>query len=129
MKKNITPFYCIIEDFNAQKFGPYDVMPYFMRTWEYDKSHKHLRERLPKSYAELRNWIEGKSRYMYWARCEYEIVLHGWPDTDTHEKWDIHQQIMMNIDLLVRIFAENIDFDKYLEKLETLKNSENKTDK
>ena len=45
---------------------------------------------------------------MWWARCEYEIIICGWPNTDTQEKWDIHRQVMMNIDIITRILMENI---------------------
>ena len=115
MKKNHTPFNCIIYDPNGKEFEPYDVMPYFIREWEnIKKNAKPYSEDKycgrPQNMTELKSWLEGKSMYMFWSRCEYEIILADWPNTGTTRKVDIHQQIKMNFDLIVRIFAENINF-------------------
>lgn len=45
---------------------------------------------------------------MWWSRCEYEIILCGWPNSDTKEKQDIYKQIRMNIDIITRLLIENI---------------------
>lgn len=94
-------FYVIWQDFNAREFKPYDVMPYFID--EYNES-----ENKPKTYDEFKEFIKNKSRYRYWSRCQYEIILCGWPNTDTQKKWDIHKQVMMNIDIVTKILMENI---------------------
>jgi hypothetical protein len=116
MKRQVTPFKVINQNFNQRAFEAYDVMPYFMNAWRYDATHKHTKDKMPKDLKELRKWVEDKSRYMYWARCEYEIIICGWPNEDTKAKWDIHKQLMMNLDLLVRIIAENVEFDKFIAK-------------
>ena len=106
-KKTMTPFNVIYQDFNTRKFEAYDIMPYFIRSWEgLTKSKKDE----IKTLENLKNWFIKESMYMFWARCQYEVVLQGWPNTDDTKKIDIHWQIMMNIDLIVRIFAENIKF-------------------
>lgn len=95
-------FNVIWQDFNRRIFEPYDVMPYFIQ--EYQDS-----EEKPQTFDEFKEFIEQKSVYMFWSRCEYEIVLCGWPNTDTQEKWDIHQQIMMNIDIVTETLMDNIN--------------------
>lgn len=95
-------FYVIWQDFNAKEFEPYDIMPYFVR--EYNES-----ENKPQTFDEFKEFVKNKSRYMYWSRCQYEIIICGWPNTDTQEKWDIHKQIMMNIDLVVETLIENVN--------------------
>lgn len=94
-------FNVIWQDFNCQKFEPYDVMPYFVD--EYNKA-----EIKPKTFNEFIEFIKDRALYMYWARCEYEIVICGWPNTDTCEKWDIYRQIMINIDIITDILMENV---------------------
>lgn len=47
---------------------------------------------------------------MYWSRREYEVILAGWPNTDNQKKIDIYDQIVMNLDTVVEIFAQNIKF-------------------
>jgi hypothetical protein len=45
---------------------------------------------------------------MYWARCEYEVLLQDWPCQKTTKKIDIYWQILNNIDLVVRLLMENV---------------------
>lgn len=94
-------FNVIWQDFNKRIFEPYDVMPYFVR--EYQESKKK-----PETFDEFKEFVKRKSQYMYWSRCEYEIIICGWPNTDTHQKWDIHKQIMMNLDLVTEILMINV---------------------
>ena len=46
--------------------------------------------------------------YMYWSRCEYEIILLDWPNQKANKKIDVHWQIMNNIDLVTNILMENV---------------------
>ena len=36
--------------------------------------------------------------YYFWARCEYEVVISGWPPahSDVDKKVDIYEQLMLN---------------------------------
>lgn len=94
-------FNVIRQDFNRKKFEPYDVMPYFVD--EYNKAKTK-----PKTFNEFAGFIKDKAIYMYWSRCEYEIVICGWPNTDTQEKWDAYSQIMINIGVVTNILMENV---------------------
>lgn len=97
----IKSFNVIYQNFNAQKFEPYDVMPYLVD--EYNKAKSK-----PTTFEEFKEFVKSKSMYMYWARCEYEIIIAGWPNKETQEKWDIHRQIMMNIDIVTRLVMESV---------------------
>lgn len=93
-------FNVIWYNFNAKVFEPYDVMPYFVNRYnEVDTK--------PKTYSEFYNFIKKESMYMFHTRCQYEIVLSNWPGQDVSEKWDIHKQIMMNIDIITKILMDN----------------------
>lgn len=72
--KEPIPFYVLNEDINTHKFEAYDVIPYFVREY-YDTTQS----KRPKTFDEFRKFVEGKSLYRYWARCEYEILLGSWP--------------------------------------------------
>lgn len=95
-------FNVIWQDFNARKFEAYDVMPYFID--EYNKAKEK-----PKTFDEFKEFIKRKSQYMYWTRCQYEVIICGWPNFDTQEKWDIHKQLMMNIDIITDILMKNVN--------------------
>ena len=91
-------FNVIVYDFNTKKFVPYNVFTYLEREYkEYPPKDK--------SKASLKTWILEKSRYMFWSRCEYEIVLTPWPPNEKiSEKIDVFEQIEMNIDVITDMF-------------------------
>lgn len=96
LKKKTKSFNVIIE--RNGEFIPYDIMPYFVST--YNKTNPSDR---PKTYEEFREFVDKEAKYMYWSRCEYEIILSSWPGERDKEKWDIYKQIMMNHDLVTEI--------------------------
>jgi hypothetical protein len=94
-------FNVIIYNVNTHKMEEYDIFPYFMSVYK----NKKKKDR-PKTFEEFKKFIESESLYQFWGRCEYEIVLTDWPNGGISEKWDIHKQIMMNIDLITKLFME-----------------------
>ena len=64
-------------NFSTKKVEYYDVLPYFRDCWK-DKCYKDEVKAI-KSFYQLKEWIIGKSRYMYWARCQYEFLIASWP--------------------------------------------------
>ena len=99
-------FNVIIYDPNLRKFVEYDIMSYLIRTYTEKKERK---ETLPKTFDEFKNFVKSESQYQFWARCEYEIILIDWPCQEKHEKWDVYKQIMMNLDIVTKVFMENIN--------------------
>lgn len=114
-------FYVLTWDFNSDHLTHYDVLPYFRRCYaERKKRSKGKRIQkiiaedpkmkkyygVPETRAELREFIESESRYTYWARCEYEMIIHGWPVRKNDYKIDAHEQVMMNIDVIVDMLAK-----------------------
>lgn len=93
----------IVYDFNSNQFKSYDVLEYFID--EYNKIKKSKR---PKTFDDIKNFIKGKSLYQFWSRCQYEIILSDWPNNSFNKKIDVHYQIMMNIDIVTKLFMENI---------------------
>lgn len=103
MKKNIKSFNVINFEFNSSKFEAYDVMPYFVRCYLSEKKDKR-----PVTFDEFKEFVKSNSMHMYWARCEYEVVLSDWPNQKIRKKIDVHWQIMNNIDLVTEILMENV---------------------
>ena len=124
-------FNVIIYNFNAQKFKAYDVIPYLVRTYNdrveryheillesaQTKSQKEADEykgaleywKIPKTFEEFKDFVKKESQYQFWARCEYEIILVDWPCQRHEEKWDVYDQIMMNLDIITKLLMESID--------------------
>lgn len=64
-------------NFSTKKVEYYDVLPYFRDCWN-NKCYKNEVKTI-KSFDQLKEWIICKSRYMYWARCQYEFLIASWP--------------------------------------------------
>ena len=64
-------------NFSTKKVEYYDVLPYFRDCWK-DKCYKDEVKAI-KSFDQLKKWIIGKSRYIYWTRCQYEFLIASWP--------------------------------------------------
>lgn len=101
--KKIIPFYVISESINEQTFAPYDVMPYLVGCYKETKKDKR-----PVTFDEFKEFVKNNSMYMYWSRCEYELVLKPWVGRIREKKVDVHWQLMMNIDLVTEILMRNV---------------------
>ena len=94
-------FYVIWWDFNKSEPEPYDIIPYLLECFDKAKDKPH-------THDEFCEFIKKKSMYMWWSRCEYEIIISNWPSQDKKKKWDIHKQVMMNIEIITNILMEEV---------------------
>ena len=94
-------FNVIIYDPNGKKFVSYNIIPYFIEC--YKERAKPL-----KTFKEFKDFIIKEARYQFWARCQYEIILSDWPCQQHEEKWDVYNQIMMNINVITKLVMESI---------------------
>lgn len=121
-------------DFNAKKFEAYDVIPYFVRSYNeqiarYNTAKSGLETaktkleikiaksnldywKVPVTFDEFKQFVKDRAQYQFWSRCEYEIILVDWPCQKTEEKWDVYDQIMMNLDVVTRLVVESITNDE-----------------
>lgn len=82
-------WYVFIENPNAKKFEEYNCL----KGWE---------ERIIEEYKKTKNKKEFLKRLdlilmsRYWSRCEYEMILVGWPNDEIKRKIDIYEQIKLN---------------------------------
>ena len=116
-------FNVIIWDINSKKFKTYNIMPYLEECYKKEKNK-------PKTFEEFKEFIKREAQYRWWSRCEYEIILSPWPyitspserydkkGEDDVEAWkehwkkhldecqkiDIYDQIMMNLDIITKLF-------------------------
>lgn len=108
IKRNIIPFFVINENVNSKSFEPYDVMPYLVNCYnDAKKRNEH-----PKTVDEFEDFIKNSSMYMYWSRCQYEVVLKSWPCGDHEKKIDVHWQIMMNLGIVTEVLMKNVGLIK-----------------
>lgn len=96
-------FNVLIWNFNTQTIEEYNVIPYFVRKWKEEKDKSKF-----KSFDDIKEFVRSKSLYQFWSRCEYEMIVKGWPITKREIKLDVHEQIMMNLDLVTQVFINTI---------------------
>ena len=113
-----TKFNVLTWDFNRDKLEHYDVLPYFRGVYN-DRKKKMKGKRIqkilaenpdmkkyyavPETLEEMKEFVINEGRYMFWARCEWEMICHGWPVQKNDYKIDVYEQIEMNIDVIVEI--------------------------
>ena len=110
IKRKLIPFFVINEKINASIFEPYDVMPYLVECYKDAKKKK----KQPQTVEEFEDFIKKNSMYMYWGRCQYEVVLKSWPCGDNEKKIDVHWQIMMNLSIVTEVLMKNVGLLKCL---------------
>lgn len=96
-------FFVLSWDFNKKKVEYYDVLPYFID--EYNEGTL-LHGKILKTFNDYKMFIIRASKYQFWSRCQYEIVVEGYPSQGKQEKIDIHQQIMANINTITELFIK-----------------------
>lgn len=103
-KRTITPFYVINYNINAQEFDKYDVMPYLISCYD-DVKRKETK---PTTFDEFKEFVKSNSMYMYWSRCQWELLLVDFPCEEIKCKIDVHWQLMMNLDVVTSILIDNV---------------------
>ena len=112
--KKMQQFNVINYNFNAQKFESYDVIPYLVSAYNdkvqlYNECLEEDFWKVPQTFDEFKEFVQKESLYQFWGRCEYEIILVDWPCQKHEEKWDVYQQIMMNLDLVTKTLMECLE--------------------
>lgn len=112
--KNMKQFNVINYNFNAQKFESYDVIPYLINAYKdiVKKHHNNPNDeywKVPQTFDEFKEFVKKESQYQFWSRCEYEIILVDWPCQKHEEKWDVYDQIMMNLDIVTKLLMEVLE--------------------
>lgn len=118
----MTRFYVLTWDFTKDQLRHYDVLPYFRNCFAKRKEKSKGKRRkllaenpemrkyyeVPATLEEMKVFIENESLYMFWSRCEWEMVVHGWPARKESHKLDVHEQIMMNINVIADLLYKEL---------------------
>lgn len=113
-------FNVLVWDFNSDSLVYYDVMPYLRNSYkeckerykravkrkDFDPNNEYYK--VPETLEDFKKFIKNESLYQFWSRCEYEMICHGWPVKKNAHKLDVHEQIMMNIDVIAEILYNEI---------------------
>lgn len=84
-------------DINHKKIEPYDIF----RHWRFNEDVISLLNKRGMTEENFREKLKSDLMYYFWSKCEYEVLVAGWPPTDNkdeEEKIDIYDQVMLNFD-------------------------------
>lgn len=112
-KKSAIPSYNVwIWDFNHDALESYDVVPRFVESIKQYTKPKNL----PKTKEALNEILESNVRYSFWSKCEYEMIIHGWPEQNNDQKVDVYQQLKLNWPIFLDFFWEQVYKPMFLKK-------------
>ena len=94
-------------NFNQDKIEHLDIMPYIYDSIKEAKKRDKLKN-ADITYDWLKEVIDSASKYMYWARCQYEVIVHAWPVRKNDHKLDVYEQIKMNLDNITRLIYDDM---------------------
>lgn len=107
MKKMIVPFYVLLWDFNKKEIEQFDVMEPLLKGLKEEKKRGYrlfCDNKKPETFDEYKKFILSYCQYRFWSKCEYEILVNGFPPNGESKKIDAFYQIKMNIDIITQHF-------------------------
>ena len=78
-------FKVICWDLTKDEHEFYDVLPYFQRELSSLIKKRRIRKK-DVTLEWLKDFVQKEAKYMFWSRCEYEIIVSGWPCQKNEEK-------------------------------------------
>lgn len=116
----IMPYYVINWNVNKDDIEYYDIMPYLLSCWDEESKRDNKtwfigsdneiidKHKMPTNDVEIKTFVLNNSKYRFWSRCEYEVIVSGWPSSKNNIKIDVYDQIEKNIDVVTKIFKDNL---------------------
>ena len=103
--------------FSNGKIREYDILPYFRDSWK-EKYNKEEKEKIKTAKSKARRmqlfteWVRGRSRYMFWARCEWEMLIGSCPYGS--KNIDDQMKVFMSTKRDLDRYNDRIDFDNII---------------
>ncbi len=96
-------------NFSTDRVEHYDIMPYLYRRLE-EKRKKRQIVLKDLTLEKLKEFIDNESKYQFWARCQYEVILSSWPPRENgrKHKMDVYEQIHMNLDNIAKLMYDDL---------------------
>ena len=109
-------------NFNTDRIEHYDIMPYLYRRLE-EKRKKRQIALKDLTLERLKEFIDIESKYQFWARCQYEVILSSWPlkENGHKHKMDVYEQIHMNLDNIAKLMYDDLQKGKPARVIKTSK--------
>jgi len=93
-------WYVYVQNFNSKRIEKYNIFNHYGFMEDVRKTYKKHKD----DYNAFCEDVKVSLMYYFWNKCEWEIILSGWPEYDglEEEKIDVYQQVMMNKDIFMK---------------------------
>lgn len=102
-----------IENANADKIETYNIFKHrhFVRDCCEAFSNNGAKATTDEAeYNKLVEEIRRSLRYWFWCKCEWEVIISGWPESSkAQKKIDVYTQVMMNFQVFMGYLWMNRD--------------------
>lgn len=88
-------FYVLLFDFNRKEAKMSNIFDNIIVREDIIKA---IKKKVSKE--ELKETLSSVCKYVFWSRCEYEVVVTGFPNNEKSEKIDAWFQIEPNLDII-----------------------------
>lgn len=97
-------WYVYVEDVNARRIDKFNIFDHY----SFNEDIKKIYKKYKNDYNVFCDEVRKSLRYYYWSKCEWEIILSGWPSSNNfkEEKIDVYDQVMMNKDIFMKYVWE-----------------------
>lgn len=93
-------WYAYYESWSKGEIVPFNIFDHGRLLEDLQKAMKkiHVREDIPEEKEEFLKILKRDLMYYYWSKCEWEIILSAWINSDRVKeiKIDVYDQIMLN---------------------------------
>ena len=106
-----------VDDFNARVIKTHNIFDHVSFVLDCAKDIKRLKN----DREAIEERIRSHLMYYYWSKCEWEIILLGWPPREDGDgtKVDVYSQVMMNKGIFFDyVWEHRSDIVKLAEELE-----------
>ena len=94
----------IYGNFNSREIEIYNIFRHWAFKQDCAKAAKKFKDNKESFADEVRKSL----MYYFWSKCEYEIIISGFPGREgKEEKIDVYTQVMMNWDIFFQYLWEN----------------------
>lgn len=98
MLKSILEWYVYIEDINRKKITAYNIFDHPGFKEDCDYAWERYKHDYVDGFTKFDKAVKDSLRYYFWGKCEWEMILSGWPPCKTfnNKKVSVYDQVRLN---------------------------------
>ncbi len=93
-------WYVYVERWSSKQIEKYNIFYHDGFMNDVKKAYKLHKD----NFEAFCDMVKRSLMYYFWSKCEWEVIISGWPQSDTFhdKKVDVYDQVMMNCDVFMK---------------------------